>query len=109
MNRKKAQHVSENEARHDFETEQEKEAYVDKIWKKTDMCIAIEIGCVMASVIAVLIAWNVFKDSLPVWLVEACSFRRGNRNMLPLVGCGAGLPVGELIARILIKLMKLKE
>ena len=81
----------------------------DEAYKKADMCIAIKTGCWIAGVISALIIWDVLKDSLPEELVEAFSFRRGRRNVLPLIGSFVGLFVGEIASKILIKLIKLDK
>ena len=49
-------------------------------------------GGFLAAPIVEMVLWN----EIPDWLTDRPSY-------------GVGLPVGELIARILIKLMKLKE
>ena len=95
-------------SKHSFELEQESEVW-DKMWKKADRVIAIQIGCLIAGVISAMIVWHLFKDSLPEELVEAFSFRRGRRNVLPLIGSFVGLFVGEIASKILIKLIKLDK
>ena len=81
----------------------------DKMLKKANVCITIRIGCLIAGVVSALILWHVFKDALPEGLVEAFSFRRGSRNGLAAISCGAGLFVGEIISKILIQIMKLED
>ena len=100
-----------------FESEQEKQEYIDEVWskvrKKENIKKWVRGICLTAGIIAPIIILSVFRESLPRWLIERrYTYSRGRRtstSWLDVICIGSGALIGQCVTQILVKLMKLDD
>ena len=105
---------SEEKDAEKFISPEEKQARIDEAWDKVRknewISKWIRGGAILAGMIGALIIQIVFYDRLPRELTyRSAHGSRGNYSLLDVIGLAAGALLGELTARILIRILKLEE